>query len=481
MAKFRSLTIALVLVACCAGESLAQRQPGIDPDTLKSSTKVIKAFHDVVARPSESTVRVRSKGKDVAFGIVVDSAGLILTKASDLDGEIKVVFKNAKELEATLVGVQDAYDLALLKVDASDLTPIQWYPSKNAIVGQFVATVGTGGDAVAVGVVSVGTRKLVLGDQPPKNLGTNTGYLGVRLEAAEGGAKVSEVNKASPAEKAGLKVGDVVFEADGHKVIDQESLVNAVQRHKPKDEIELKIQRGDDRLTVKPVLDRIPKQFQGKTNPQETFGNALSNRRGGFPMILQHDTVLKPADCGGPLVDLDGRALGINIARAGRTETYAIPSENVLALLPDLKSGKLAPAPPPPPPAPPVAKKSDPNVLLQETGKLTDADLQDPQRKGRRMKSYAVKLAAEEQVTIELNSTEFDAYLRLEDSGGNKIAEDDDSGGDQNAKIVFRASRDGTYRIIVTTFDPNMTGAFTLTVRRTQDKSAKDKTSADSK
>src|SRR5262249_54405804 len=46
---------------------------------------------------------------------------------------------------------------------------------------------------------------------------------------------------------------------------------------------------------------------------------------------------------GGPLVDLDGKAVGINIARAGRVESFAVPSDTVLALLPDLKSGKLAP------------------------------------------------------------------------------------------------------------------------------------------
>src|SRR5439155_21464335 len=78
-------------------------------------------------------------------------------------------------------------------------------------------------------------------------------------------------------------------------------------------------------------------------NPQERMGSDLSNRRGGFPFILQHDTVLKPKDCGGPLVDLDGKVVGINIARAGRTESYAIPSEKVQALLEDLNSGKLAP------------------------------------------------------------------------------------------------------------------------------------------
>ncbi|HEX3315406.1 MAG TPA: trypsin-like peptidase domain-containing protein, partial [Gemmataceae bacterium] len=211
MTKFRSL-IALAILACSAGNLLAQRQPGVDPDTLKSSTKVIKAFHDVVARASASTVRVRSRGKDVALGVVVDPAGLILTKDSDLKDDIKVVFKDGKELDATVIGAQDSYDLALLKVDAKDLKPIEWRSAKNAIVGQFVASVGPSGDAIAVGVVSVGVRKLKAGDQPPRNLGTNSGYLGVGLEAAEGGAKVTMVQNPSPALKAGVKVGDIVYE-----------------------------------------------------------------------------------------------------------------------------------------------------------------------------------------------------------------------------------------------------------------------------
>src|SRR5207244_2687877 len=48
-------------------------------------------------------------------------------------------------------------------------------------------------------------------------------------------------------------------------------------------------------------------------------------------------------DCGGPIVDLNGRVIGINICRAGRTESWAVPGEVVLPLLADLMSGKLAP------------------------------------------------------------------------------------------------------------------------------------------
>src|SRR5262249_45959434 len=79
-------------------------------------------------------------------------------------------------------------------------------------------------------------------------------------------------------------------------------------------------------------------------NPQERMGSILSNRRGEFPLILQHDSTLKYTDCGGPLVDLDGHVVGFNIARAGRVETYAIPGEAVPDLLPALLSGKLTPS-----------------------------------------------------------------------------------------------------------------------------------------
>ena len=60
-------------------------------------------------------------------------------------------------------------------------------------------------------------------------------------------------------------------------------------------------------------------------------------------VIMQHDSVVLPSDCGGPLVNLEGKLIGINIARAGRMESYSLPSEAIVPLLTDLKSGKLPP------------------------------------------------------------------------------------------------------------------------------------------
>jgi serine/threonine-protein kinase len=66
---------------------------------------------------------------------------------------------------------------------------------------------------------------------------------------------------------------------------------------------------------------------------------------------------------------------------------------------------------------------------------------------------------------LDQRSKVFDAFLRLEDGTGKKLIEDDDSGGDQDARIVFTAPHDGVYRIIATSFQQQGTGAYTLTIR----------------
>ena len=63
-----------------------------------------------------------------------------------------------------------------------------------------------------------------------------------------------------------------------------------------------------------------------------------SQRAEGFEQAIEHDTVLQPWLCGGPLVNLDGEAIGLNIARAGRVTTYALSSKLVKRLIENLKS-----------------------------------------------------------------------------------------------------------------------------------------------
>jgi formylglycine-generating enzyme required for sulfatase activity len=97
----------------------------------------------------------------------------------------------------------------------------------------------------------------------------------------------------------------------------------------------------------------------------------------------------------------------------------------------------------------------------------------DPTEGGRHAKTYTFKMTAGKNYVIDLMTREgnartrytFDPYLRLLDPDGRLVAQDDDSGGFPNARINFLCVKSGTYKIIATTFQPNMTGKFLLTAR----------------
>jgi len=50
----------------------------------------------------------------------------------------------------------------------------------------------------------------------------------------------------------------------------------------------------------------------------------VSKRKEDFPEALTHDAALNGKQMGGPLLNLAGEAIGLNIARFDRTGTYAI-------------------------------------------------------------------------------------------------------------------------------------------------------------
>jgi len=347
--KSSLLVIAFVLTMLCQHAWAQPRnpfrqRPEDKTNGFKDNPKMIAAFHDAMAAPSKSVVRVQCNGKNVALGTIVDADGWILTKHSELlaGATPTVLLKDGRSIAAKVAGVEPKYDLAMLKIEAKDLTAIQWAQNKSALVGELLASPGSAGDAVAVGVLSVAARSVRSRDLPVSTPPADSGFLGVGLEEAEGGARIIQVVGNSAAVRAGLRVGDIVTLIAETPIIDSETMVNTIQQHKPGEVLDIKIKRGNQEIKVKATLDkRLPEQ-QNKRDFQNSMGSELSNRRGGFPQILQHDMVLKPSDCGGPVVDLDGKALGINIARAGRVESYAIPAEAVQGLIDDFKNGKLA-------------------------------------------------------------------------------------------------------------------------------------------
>jgi serine protease Do len=331
------------------------------------SPQTRQAFREVVAEARLATVEVRRRGRRVAMGGVVGPDGWIVTKASLAWGDLTCRLADRRELSARVVGVDRAHDLAMLKVEARGLATLDLgiestgtgrllvsadsgeklrNPSaaprratpetEGPAPGDLVATVGVGREPMAIGVVSVAPRAI---DGQP-------GILGIRMEEdGVGGVLIGQVYPGTGAARAGIEAGDLVLEIEGVAVESLEELKTQVQRYFPGDRVAVVVRRGEKRVRKFATLSRLL-QDPGSNRAlyQNSLGGELTERRFGFPSALQHDTVVSPNECGGPIVDLDGRVIGFNIARAGRTETYALPTEAVASRLLDLMSGRLAPA-----------------------------------------------------------------------------------------------------------------------------------------
>ena len=100
-----------------------------------SSRNLPRGFQDSNNFPS------RGQGS----GVVVDADGYILTNRHVVyeSDTIKVKLSDGRSLEGTIVGVDTLTDIALLKVDARGLIPVEWGNSDKLKVGSFVWAVGS--------------------------------------------------------------------------------------------------------------------------------------------------------------------------------------------------------------------------------------------------------------------------------------------------------------------------------------------------
>lgn len=327
------------LVAFCLAliTSAAQGQENLEPlhdGEFLTGQRMRYAFREVVQQATGWTVRILADEKQVALGTIVDRSGWILTKSSQIPKATQIQLADGRKFPLKAVNSHHQLDLALLKIEASDLPVVDW-EGQEPLPGAWMVTVGMPPDYVtAIGVLSVPRRRVPRSDAH--------GYLGVEL-ARDELPRIKRVFANSGASDAGLREGDVVLEIDRHAIATPEQLIRTLRGYRPGDTLSLRVRRLEEEMAYSVTL-MYPPYGDGisKMAFQNQMGGKLSFRRDDFEAVFQHDSVLDPQDCGGPVVNLEGRAMGINIARAGRTETYALPADIVIPLIEELKSDAVA-------------------------------------------------------------------------------------------------------------------------------------------
>jgi serine protease DegQ len=270
-------------------------------------------------------------------GVIVSPQGIILTNHHVIEGadEIEVAFADGRKRNAKLIGSDPETDIAVLKIDATDLpSPITLGKMESVQVGDVVLAIGNPfgvGQTVTSGIVSaLGRNQLgintfenfiqtdaainpgnsggALVDTKGNLIGINTaiysrsggnmgigfaipintakqvmesiltngsvtrGWIGVEpqnlsKELAESlnlpkdtsGVLISGVLEGGPADKAGMKPGDVLTQVNGQPVNDVVTLLNRIAQTSPGDEAKINLVRKGKPMALKVQVGKRPK------------------------------------------------------------------------------------------------------------------------------------------------------------------------------------------------------------------------------
>ena len=270
-------------------------------------------------------------------GVIVSPQGIILTNHHVIEGadEIEVAFADGRKRNAKLIGSDPETDIAVLKIDATDLpNPITLGKMESVHVGDVVLAIGNPfgvGQTVTSGIVSaLGRNQLgintfenfiqtdaainpgnsggALIDTKGNLIGINTaiysrsggnmgigfaipintakqvmesiltngsvtrGWIGVEpqnlskelteslnIPANTSGVLISGVLEGGPADKAGIKPGDVLTQVNSQTVNDVVTLLNRIAQTSPGDEAKVNLIRKGKEITLKLQVGKRPK------------------------------------------------------------------------------------------------------------------------------------------------------------------------------------------------------------------------------
>jgi serine protease Do len=326
----------LVLILGLLGPIASAQEPAAAPrlprNRFRSGEETLRAFAPIAAATRFSIVKLEVDDETVALGAVLDTNGLAITKASEIKpGKLSCWLATDQKADAEVIGVDEDDDVALVRVHAQGLKPIQW-AEEEVRAGQWAITPGIAPTPHAVGIVSA----------LPRRIRPQRAFIGVQFDFSTSIPRVEEVLAGLGAEKAGLKPGDIIKAVNDTTFTNREQIVETLREFRAGQTVKLGVQRNEEHLEVQvrmmaPGSDLVGRGLYPQVDRDRLAGD-VSQRAEGFEQVIEHDTVLRPWLCGGPLVNLDGKAIGLNIARAGRVSTYALPAGLLKRIIKKLES-----------------------------------------------------------------------------------------------------------------------------------------------
>jgi serine protease Do len=294
----------------------------------------------------------------IGSGVLISPDGYIVTNNHVIDGavDINVTLQDRRIMHAKLIGADPLTDLAVIKIDGSNLPNAPWGNSTALRPGQTVLAFGNpfgfrftvtrgiisglnrpnpfsqnrrspGSFVQTDAAINPGNSGGPLVDARGEVIGINTflvsnsnsfsgmgfaiptqivrptvealirdgkvihGYMGIGISDVtpenakffhvenNEGAVVSQVENGSPAEKAGLKVGDVITELDGQKITDASQLQIEVGQKHPGASIKLQVLRDGKTVSVAVTLEEMGSRDK---ESKETASNGHGKARWGL-------------------------------------------------------------------------------------------------------------------------------------------------------------------------------------------------------
>jgi S1-C subfamily serine protease len=294
--------------------------------------QMLEALSTLTDPYADAVVAVLVDSRDACYGTLIDDEGHVLTKASELGNPVRrvdVLLDDGQAVRARRLAEDRALDLAIIGIDPIDAVPVEFGDAPEPVLGDALLAVGRGIAPLALGFRSLGPYVSGGSDAAGR------AFLGVTLRAPTDeeraripggvGQVVGEVIPGGSGAAAGIRPGDAIVRIDGVVLDAAEAAAAPLRARAPGDQVELQVVRDGE---VKPMSVRLLRPpFMDPRHLNE--GAEVSRRCTGFGEVIQHDAVVPAQNMGSPVVDSRGRVVGVNVARADRMKTYALPSRIV--------------------------------------------------------------------------------------------------------------------------------------------------------